>query len=448
MSVAVMKSKAEQGLSDAFAQVADTLPGSKSVKDARSAALKTFEDLGLPHRRIEEWKYTDLRNQMKEALPVSGGDERSGLTVADVIVALGPMAHLEADRMVFVDGRYRADLSSLQGSDAITVAPLAEVLAGEGGKANAIVSQSTVTSEAAVMALNTAYMTDGAVISLAAGAVLEKPLMLVHMRGGTEPRFAAVRHTLNVGAGASGTLIEAFVALPGASADAQINTATHVVVGDGARVHHIKLAAEDGATTHLSNWMVEIGQEATYRGFQQTQGVRLARNHIFAVFQGEDSAIDLSGTFLGAGRDHIDTTLVVHHNVPGCESRELFKGVLKDQARGVFQGKVVVQPIAQKTDGKQMAQALMLSPDAEFDSKPELEIYADDVACGHGSTVAEIDDDLMFYCKSRGIPEDTARVLMTESFVAEAIEQVEPDAVREALEACARQWLEGATVST
>ena len=143
--------------------------------------------------------------------------------------------------------------------------------------------------------------------------------------------------------------------------------------------------------------------------------------------------MDISGAFLGRGTEHIDTTLVVDHAVPGCESRELFKGVLADRARGVFQGKVIVRPDAQKTDGKQMAQVLMLSEDAEFDSKPELEIHADDVVCGHGSTAAEIDADLMFYLRARGIPSDVARAMLIESFIGEAIDKVEDEALRDAL---------------
>jgi Fe-S cluster assembly protein SufD len=144
---------------------------------------------------------------------------------------------------------------------------------------------------------------------------------------------------------------------------------------------------------------------------------------------------------LGRGSEHIDTTLVVDHAVPGGESRELFKGVLADRARGVFQGKVIVRPNAQKTDGKQMAQALLLSPDAEFDSKPELEIFADDVVCGHGSTSAEIDEDLLFYMLSRGIPRGEARALLIESFIGEAIDKVEDESLREALSAMAKSRL-------
>jgi Fe-S cluster assembly protein SufD len=162
---------------------------------------------------------------------------------------------------------------------------------------------------------------------------------------------------------------------------------------------------------------------------------------VFAAFRGEDAKLDISGSFLGRGTEHIDSTLVVDHAVPRCESRELFKGVLADKAHGVFQGKVIVRPDAQKSDGKQMAQVLMLSEDAEFDSKPELEIHADDVVCGHGSTAAEIDEDSLFYMRARGIPLAEARALLIESFIVEAIEKVEDEHVRGALAGIARRRL-------
>ncbi|MBN9259540.1 MAG: SufD family Fe-S cluster assembly protein, partial [Hyphomicrobium sp.] len=159
------------------------------------------------------------------------------------------------------------------------------------------------------------------------------------------------------------------------------------------------------------------------------------------LFNGEGGKLDLSGAFLARGAEHIDTTLVVDHAVPHCESRELFKGVLDGRAHGIFQGKIIVRPDAQKTDGKQMSQALMLSPDAQFSSKPELEIYADDVVCGHGATCTEIDADLLFYCRSRGIPPDVARAMLTESFIGEAVEKIENEAVREAIGTLAIEWL-------
>ena len=168
---------------------------------------------------------------------------------------------------------------------------------------------------------------------------------------------------------------------------------------------------------------------------------RFPAARIHAAFEGEGSSLNVSGALLMRDRQHCDTTLVIEHQVPRCTSRELFKAVLDNEARGVFQGKIIVSPGAQKTDGKQMAQALLLSESAEFDSKPELEIFADDVVCGHGSTSGEIDEDLLFYLEARGIPEVQARALLIQAFVGEAIELVEHEGLRDALAAASAEWL-------
>jgi Fe-S cluster assembly protein SufD len=184
---------------------------------------------------------------------------------------------------------------------------------------------------------------------------------------------------------------------------------------------------------HLATWIVGLGRGASYRAFQLTAGTALARNTLLATFEGERAKLDISGCFLGRGSEHIDTTLVVDHAVPAGESRELIKGVLADRARSVFQGKVIVRPDAQKSDGKQMAQALMLSEHAEFDCKPELEIHADDVICGHGATSAEIDRDMLFYLQSRGISLPEARALLIESFVGEVFDKLASEPLRSAI---------------
>ncbi|MCB1549063.1 MAG: Fe-S cluster assembly protein SufD, partial [Hyphomicrobiaceae bacterium] len=249
------------------------------------------------------------------------------------------------------------------------------------------------------------------------------------------------RNFLRFEPGVAATLIEAYVRADGSADEHQTRTASAVHVGAGASVAHVKTAVDGGV--HLANLAARLDGEAVYRPFQLTVGGQLARNDIEVVYAGEGGSIDLAGATLLKDRQHCDTTLVVDHAVPQCQSRELFKYVLADEARGIFQGKVIVRPDAQKTDGKQMAQALMLSEAAEFDSKPELEIYADDVVCGHGATVAEIDEEMLFYCQSRGIPAAEARALLTESFVGEAIAKIEDEALRDSLMDMARGWLRG-----
>ena len=448
MTVAVMKTKVEQALSEAFETAAPKLPGGKAVGDARRAAITRFNSSGLPHRRVEEWKYTDLRAGLKDALALSL-DDAAKVTIGDLIVALGPLAHVEAHRITFVNGRMRPELSDLEGADGsgqttaggIDVKPLAGSLMSAPDKVGAGLAATSGPPDDAVQALNTAYMTDGAVVRIAANSKPAKPLLIVHVRAGPEARFTAVRNIISAAEGSEATILEAHVVLPGAAPDGQINALTEVTTGAHANLTHIKVAVDNGRTVHLANWNVGLGANSIYRGFQFTSGQGLARNQIFATYKGEGSKLDLSGAYLARGGEHIDTTLVVDHAVPHCESRELFKGVLDGHARGVFQGKIIVRPDAQKTDGKQMAQALMLSEDAEFDSKPELEIYADDVVCGHGTTSAQLDEDLLFYCMSRGIPKAEARALLIESFIGEAIDKVEHPGIREALMSYATVWL-------
>lgn len=440
MNVAVMKTKAEQAISESFEAAAEKLPGTDVVRERRAQAIGAFSGLGLPHRRIEEWKYTDLRANVKEIFPAAL-DNATPLTIAELIVALGPLAHVDAHRIVFVNGHHRAELSDLDAADGFKIAALGDLLASATEDVSAALV-STPEGGDAVETLNTAFMTDGAVVRVIEGATATKPLLIVFVRTGGEASSVAVRNFVTVEAGASATVIEAHVVLPGATPDVQLNALTEVSVGKRATLHHAKVAVDDGKALHLSNCDVTLEADATYRNFQFSAGLGLARNGLNVVFEGDGGKIDLSGAYLAQRAEHIDTTLVVDHAVPRCESRELFKGVLEDHGRGVFQGKIIVRPDAQKTDGKQMSQALMLSEDAEFNSKPELEIYADDVVCGHGTTVAELDPDLLFYCRSRGIPEKEARALMIESFIGEAIEKVENEQLRDALAAYATRWLE------
>jgi Fe-S cluster assembly protein SufD len=435
-----MKTKAEQALTETFEAVVGKLPGSAAVTERRAEAIGAFGAAGLPHRRIEEWKYTDLRANIKEALLPAILDE-TPLTIAELIVALGPLAHVDAHRVAFVNGSHRADLDDVSDASGLEIATLGKTLAS--APAKVVDGLTKADGGGAIASLNTAFMTDGAIVRIADKATLAKPLLVVFVRVGNERRSVAVRNVISIGDGATATIIEAHVALPGAAKDAQSNAFTEVAIGKAAGLDHVKVAVDEGNNVHLSNWDVSLGADATYRGFQFSSGLGLARNEINVIYAGEGGKLDLSGAYMARGHEHIDTTLVVDHAVPGCESRELFKGVLDGRGRGVFQGKIIVRPDAQKTDGKQMSQALMLSEDAEFDSKPELEIFADDVVCGHGTTSAELDPDLLFYCRSRGIPENEARALMIESFIGEAIDKVENTEIHAALMTLATNWLAG-----
>jgi Fe-S cluster assembly protein SufD len=447
MTTSSTATKAERGLIDAFARSAPALPGSGWVERVRRDAIGAFETGGLPTRRSESYRYTDLRERISEAYePATGGAATSRTAAVSqqaIETALGPLAALEAARLVFVDGAYQADLSRTDAfGDAVEQMPLAPLLKKAPGWLEGKFADDRLGAADAVMNLNTAFMSDGLMIKIKPGKAAPLPVLVVSVRAASEPNLVTTRNIVAMEPGSSMTLIETEIVLPGAASVASSNALTDVTVADGASLTHVRCIEAGAKAQHLATWIVKVGADAAYRAFQLSSGTGLVRNGLSVSLDGTGSQLDVSGAYIAGGSGHIDTTLVVDHKVPGCRSRELFKGVLDGRARGVFQGKIIVRPGAVKTDGKQMARALMLSPDAEFDSKPELEIYADDVACGHGATAAEIDEDLLFYCTSRGIPAQQARRLLIEAFVAEAIEQIEDEAVREAIVDVARGWLQ------
>jgi Fe-S cluster assembly protein SufD len=431
MSSAVTRTKAEADLVADFKARGGELPGAGAVATARTTAMASFESQGLPHRRVEAWKYTDLRNVLAKLAPIATHDD-AAVSLADVNAALGPLASLDTDRVVFVNGSYRAELSTAKPQMPITTL-------GASLRAGKVTQALALGSTEAVVALNTALVTDGASVEIKANTKLEKPVLLINLAAGATGKLVSLRHAVSAGIGATGTVIEVHASVAGAAAG-QCNATLSLSAAAGATLTHVLVTHPGVGATHLETIAATLGSEAVLKSYQFTADTGLVRNQSFVRFDGEGAKLDISGLMLGRGREHIDTTLVIDHAVPHCESRELFKTVLDDTARSVFQGKVIVRPDAQKTDGKQMANALMLSEACEFDSKPELEIYADDVVCGHGATVAEIDPAQMFYLRSRGIPEDQSRAMLIESFAADALEKIDDEAIREALGKLASTW--------
>lgn len=443
MTMQIVKTKAEAALAEDFAHVESRLPGSDAIRRLRRDAIGRFSALGLPHRRVEEWKYTDLRNLLKDSAPLAAGGF-NGEVHKFVEYALWDGlkgADQGGDWILFGDGKLVTANGKLAGS----AHSLAHVLTAPPAWAVSEIHAISASAGNGVLALNTAFMTDGVVLDIPEGAQFAAPVHLIFHAGRAEGEDAAnlrslvTRNIIRIGKCAKVTLVESYAGHK--PAPRHRNTLTQLIVGEGAEVTHIVASETVEGETHLAHTLVRIGAKALYRPFVMTSGLGIARHDMSVTFQGQHSTFDLAGLALGTASSHADLTLVVDHAVPHCTSRELYKSVLGGEAKSVFQGKVVVRPGAQKTDGKQMAQALMLSPFAEFDSKPELEIYADDVVCGHGSTSVEIDDDLLFYCRSRGIPLPEARALLIESFVGEAVEKIENEDLRAAVMTRARSWL-------
>ena len=442
MTVTPIKTKAEQQFAAQFEAAAAHLPGSGWVPAARRTAMSRFVATGLPHRRLEAWKYTDLRNQMQAAFAPAQSKPQA-ISEKTLAAALGPeLAALKCARLVFVDGVLCSDAcgptpglnetwSFVALADGLADKTFAWLAAAFGAAAEA--------PDDMLLALNAAFVTDGVILRVFEGHELAQPIHLVFVSTTGTPAASSTRNFIRIEKNGRATVLETHIAIePGPR---QSNAVTQVQVCEGAHLHHLKLIAEGANATHLGTAIAHVETGATYSVFQMTESVALARHQLFLKFIGESASFQFNGAVLARGKSHIDTTMEIDHAVPKCTSRELIKAVLDDEARGVFQGKVIVRPDAQKSDGKQSARALLLSPTAEFDSKPELEIYADDVVCGHASTVAEVDEDQVFYLMARGIPRAQARALLIEAFAAEAIESVAHKGIREAMGARLQAWL-------
>ncbi len=445
MNVAAVKfettaESASEQIGQFYKAASGSLPGAGSPLGVlRAKAMESFSARGLPNRRIEEWKYTDLRARLTQAFPPAGRDE-DPLTDDELNAALGAFGGLargSALLMVFVNGTCRTGAVDAGGGAAVM--PLSRALGERPDWLFSLLGQVNRQENDPVMELNTAFMTDGVTLNLPAGAELAKPLHLLFLTRGNAPHSVAVRNVISVEAGAKATIIEQHVTL--GKTPFQTNSVTELRIADGAEVEHIKLQAESAGTAHLANWMVDLGEKSSYRGVHLATGAALSRHQVFMRFNGDKARGHYYGAQLLRDRQHNDMTLVIDHDSVGCESREHVKAVLDNHARGVFQAKVIVRPDAQQTDGRQMAQSLLLSDNAEFDAKPELEIYADDVKCNHGATSGAIDGDLMFYLRARGIPEDEARALLIEAFAGEIMDHAAHEGAREALLAVMRGWL-------
>jgi len=427
--VRAIKTPAEQALGAAFLAARAEMPGKGPVAKLREEAFRRFDASGLPHRRIEEWKYTDLRALMREAKPLAGPVKSKG----NVPLLPG----VDASRIAIVNGRYEPGWSLANIHDpGITIVELFAFLEEQFAYRTGDIPGKDDTA----FCLNTAFMTGGAAVRIKKGARVNRPLHIAHMFVGDAAAAMYPRSVVMVEPGAHLTLIESFAGPT--DIDYQVNSALELVIGEGAKVDHIKIGHDGNSALRISTLGVTVDANATYRDFSFTIGGAVVRNQTFVRFAGEGTEASIGGVTLIKGRQHVDNTLVIEHAAGGCKSRERFRTVLDGESHGIFQGKIVVEPHAQKTDAKMASHALLLSDGAEADNKPELEIFADDVQCGHGATAGALDSALKFYLMSRGIPETEAEALLIQAFVGEAIEDVADEHIREALMGEAVTWLE------
>jgi Fe-S cluster assembly protein SufD len=406
---------AEAALLESFSRVSGGLPGTDAVQRLRKQAMEEFRLRGLPHRRIEAWHYTDLR-RLLSAVP----EHEAG-------PAEGQRPPLIEGSAVF--GVVNGAASWSTEVEGLSVAKLADRLAAGdethlGGEPAA---------DDLIGRVNRAFVSDGWVMELAAGAGPRKPLELQILHGGGQTHTRCV---FRAGAGAKATVIER----QGGAENAFTTHVNRVEVEEGAELTWIVFQEQPDATTALSRFEGRIGRNARLSLFVMNAGGRLVRYEIAVDAAGEDSDFQLRGVNLLSGQSHTDVTMVLGHLGHGATSREIVRNVVTGKATGVFQGQIRVAREAQKTDAKMACNTLLLSDEGEFHTKPELEIFADDVACGHGATVTEIDPAHLFYLMSRGVPEREARALLIEAFLAEIVEELEDDILIEALETRLHAW--------
>ena len=416
---------------DGFAAV-DGAHAPACVQALRRAAFDRFAELGFPTTKNEDWHFTSVAPIAESdflLLTAPGGDVRREDLRAFTF------GHDEWHTAVFVNGRFDAGLSTLSALPAgVRVLPLARAYAELPELVERYLGKVTSFESAAFTALNSAYLLDGAVVHVGRNVKVDRPIHLLFVSDALAARGVAhPRQLVIVERGAEATLLESYAAT--GNAHYFTNAVGEVVLEDGATLRHVKLQRESLRAFHVGTTEVVQGRDSHYHHFAFATGAALSRTNVYTKLAGEGCGATLNGLYLLDGEQHLDTQTRIEHAEPNCYSRELYRGILDGASHGVFNGKVYVLPIAQKTDGKQTNNTLLLSERAQIDTKPQLEIFADDVKCTHGATVGRIDQTSLFYMKSRGITDALARQLLTYAFAADALETIELEAVRDELEA-------------
>ena len=395
---------------------------------ARDAALARVREAGLPHRRDEYWKFTNPDTLVQADAPEAALFDGGEAPLYDTIDRL---------KIVFVDGVFDADASDDLALEGLKIERLSDAASVDIHWAKDLYGVLETRGQSPVArplaALNTALATDGVVIHVT--GKVSKPVNLIYHHKATTSD-AILHHLVKLDPGAELTVLE------NGPAAARFNKVMEVDVADGASFHHVRAQGRDHERRAATHIFARLGEESVFKTFTLTANGVLTRNECIVELTGDNATAHIAGACVGDGDFHHDDTVFITHDAVNCESRQVFKKVLRNGARGVFQGKILVKPGAQKTDGYQISQSLLLDGDSEFDAKPELEIYADDVACSHGSTSGAIDEEGLFYLRARGVPRDIATNLLTLAFLAEAVEEIEDEALRDEIVGRLEGWLE------
>ncbi len=408
------------------------------LRPIRRAAIARFSELGFPTTHDEDWRFTSVAPiaQTPFQLPQDGRVDPAPRALEQFT-----FPGLVCNRLVFVNGHYAPALSSLQPlPDGVKVGSLAEALTASRDVLEQHLSRYADYHHDAFSALNTAFMADGAFVHIPRGMVLHEPIHLLYVSTPTAvPTMTHPRNLVVAGDSSQATIVEDYVSLGG---DVYFsNVVTEVVVGGNSVLSHYLIERESTQAFNVSTLRVQQGRSSSFASHSLLLGGALVRNNIHPVLAGEGCDCLINGLFMGTGRQHMDNYMKVEHASPHCDSRQFYNGILDGQSRGVFHGRIIVHKGAQKTDAKQTNRNLLLSEQAQIDTKPQLEIYADDVKCTHGATIGQISQDAIFYLRSRGIAEESARALLLFAFAGESLQRMKIETIRTHLEALVTHWL-------
>jgi len=396
------------------------------LRALRERAFAQFCGTGFPTTHVEDWRFTNVAPIAQTAFQRAQQGPQN-VSLRDV-EAFG-LARA-ACRLVFVNGRFAAALSS-NGHlpSALQAGPLAEKIIGDGPSLEPHLGRYLNIGRDPFCALNTALFEDGAYVQIRQGGVIEEPIHLLFVS--TAEGAPAMNHPRNLivaGANAQATFIEEYVSLNGAALFC--NSATELVAGDGAVISHYRIERENTHAFDISTLRIQQGRSASVMSHSLLMGGGLVRNNVHPVLAGEGGECIINGLFMGSGRQHLDNYMLVEHVSPHCGSRQFYNGILDGHSHGVFHGRIIVHKDAQKTDAKQTNRNLLLSDHAQIDTKPQLEIYADDVKCTHGATIGQMEESALFYLRSRGIDEGSARRILLLAFANECLDRMKEPVAR------------------
>ncbi len=392
----------------------------------REKAFEQFKQLGFPSTKVEDWKYTNLAPFLKDEFVTEQEDDM--LTISEEFIAKAKIKSLDCYNVILVNGKYRSDLSDTIPGENIFLFPLSAAMNKAAFEEH--FGKYINVEKNHFAALNTALFRDGLFLEVKSKKIIDKPLHIIHIVSAENNFFLQPRHLFVIGTHAEVNIVESYVTA-GSKANVFVNNVSEIVIGEDSRLQHYYIQSGEEKTRYIHHTEVHQQTASLYNNYKASfPGIGLLRNNLNVVLNGENIESHLYGLYLSGGRQLIDNHTIVDHRKPHCQSNELYKGVMKDEAVGVFNGKIFVRKNAQKTNAFQQNNNLMLSKKAVVDSKPQLEIFADDVKCSHGSTVGQFNNEALFYLKSRGIGEEKARALLIHAFAYDVTEKIPIKAVQ------------------